>query len=943
MNIKKQKMKKLKSYQKIVNLFILAVFLFAGVAIFSFSARAEGVVDCSEQYKFGSVSVDLNSEIESTVSGVSFPIAGKITNKNNFPIIDGLVYAKVYKKQVNEDFFFSNGDFAIDQFIVEDKINLDSNETKDLNFSWKVPSYATSGEYKLAVFYASSGSGYWAGLSFTDDVVGNYIDFSVVGEIENEIVFNKNNAKLNNRDFKFIAFPQIFSKDEDVTAKVELNNSTAIAEIVPVKWTLYYWDGLQEKNIIETREDKVQVPANGKQVLEYVVENNEYPVYYLTGEAQYKDTKSIINIRFVRSGMDRTRISSPLITNFPLKKGEANNLFSCVHSTGPLDKISDNKFEIVLEDEKGRTIHSYIYEGDITGAMMGLKSEFTPSRDYNKVTLKAELKNNGQTIDRAEIQYDCQKINPDLCTSNGFFGGLASEQKKKVFSYFSLALFISILIFVISVIAIMLAHRNKNSGGGFKTFILAIIISSGLLLGSSAKAAEWTNSKSLNKSFQAPLLDLGDFGPGVYSKAFSMDYLAISYSAKVKTGGISLKDDSNVSIGSKLNFSYNLGQIYWNGTGYSWGSPFGYWKNNAKKQNPNTCKNKYLVSYFNQGSSSTPNYGAFVQLSIDPHKVDISHSNKSDGEQYAKLDCNANGTSCIVKTAGKIKVAFDFAKTAGKLYYANQQYDYKKDKFTGSCREYPLKDSDINIEKDKYVFNFNAVEANNPPEDPIITGPVTGTTNTSYSFQIKSTDPDGDKVKFEIDWPPVASPPNKDQGTVLVNSGEEVTASKIFISTGAKTFKVRAVDDKGTPSKNWVSYTIDISALASCNIDTFTATPPSINFGNSVALSWSGTGISGNCAIYDGFGNFYTQASPLVTSPSVNTTYTANCYNNAGNACVATISVSVSCVETIWNPNTDTECVGKTLNQTNNCGTTKLVSGTKTCSNTTKNPIEVAP
>jgi hypothetical protein len=90
--------------------------------------------------------------------------------------------------------------------------------------------------------------------------------------------------------------------------------------------------------------------------------------------------------------------------------------------------------------------------------------------------------------------------------------------------------------------------------------------------------------------------------------------------------------------------------------------------------------------------------------------------------------------------------------------------------------------------------------ANNPPVTPSIPyGPTTGSSGILYSFSTKSSDPDGDRVKYTFDW---------GDGTVsvtsFVGSGVSESSSHIWsVAPGStRTFSVRsrATDEKGLDS-----------------------------------------------------------------------------------------------------------------------------------------------
>ena len=123
----------------------------------------------------------------------------------------------------------------------------------------------------------------------------------------------------------------------------------------------------------------------------------------------------MIGARFVREGVDRTRINFPGVISFPLNAGQENTLFSCLHNSGESPVVTGGKLELALTDASGNLIHQYTYSGDVTGAMMGVAEKFIPQKDYDYFVLDARLYQGDQFIDEAHLVYDCQTIDPSLC------------------------------------------------------------------------------------------------------------------------------------------------------------------------------------------------------------------------------------------------------------------------------------------------------------------------------------------------------------------------------------------------------------------------------------------------------------------------------------------------------------------------------------------------
>ena len=84
---------------------------------------------------------------------------------------------------------------------------------------------------------------------------------------------------------------------------------------------------------------------------------------------------------------------------------------------------------------------------------------------------------------------------------------------------------------------------------------------------------------------------------------------------------------------------------------------------------------------------------------------------------------------------------------------------------------------------------------NEPPEEPEIEGPTSGSAGTSYDFTFTSIDPDGDDVKYYIKWGDGDS-----EWTSFVASGTPVTVSHTWDSQGTFTIQAKAKDSENAES-----------------------------------------------------------------------------------------------------------------------------------------------
>ena len=376
-------------------------------------AMPANTVSCFDYYTFGSVQANLTAPITSTVSGTSITFSGNLKNNNPYPIVDGALYVKVFKSRGSSN--DGNGPDVVDQFFVKGDITIPANGSAPVSFQWKVPSYARSGDYSVATFFTTSRKFNLLGLSFTDDVVGNTVPFRVVGEQNTGVAFDKTGVTVGDQPYFFAAFPPRTDGSAPVAVKAKIRNTTTTAQTATVSWVIYQWDAQLRENAVQEETRQITVPAGGSADTSITVRDAKYPVYLAVGTLKWKDTQSIIGTRFVREGVDRTRINFPGVTNFPLNAGEENTLFSCLHNSGGSAVVPGGKLELTLTDAVGNLIHQYTYSGDVTGAMMGVAEKFTPEKTYDYFVLDARLFQGDTFIDEAHLVYDCEVIDPSLC------------------------------------------------------------------------------------------------------------------------------------------------------------------------------------------------------------------------------------------------------------------------------------------------------------------------------------------------------------------------------------------------------------------------------------------------------------------------------------------------------------------------------------------------
>jgi len=96
---------------------------------------------------------------------------------------------------------------------------------------------------------------------------------------------------------------------------------------------------------------------------------------------------------------------------------------------------------------------------------------------------------------------------------------------------------------------------------------------------------------------------------------------------------------------------------------------------------------------------------------------------------------------------------------------------------------------------------------NNPPQKPIVVGPLSLTVKREYEYELSTTDDDGDAISFLIDW--------GDQNTDLIgiDSGESIILKHIWNEEGNYLMKIRTYDRYGGESEI-IEYNVKVSEFS---------------------------------------------------------------------------------------------------------------------------------
>jgi uncharacterized protein YxeA len=415
-------------------------------------------LNCFDFYKFGSVQANLQPSLTQTLPGASMSFSGDLINSNAYPLIDGALSVRIFREDA-DSVAAGDGNPVVDQFVIKEGITIPANGKIPLSYDWKVPVNAEGGKYYAAYYFATAKRYNLMGLSYSDETTGNKAPFTITALESTPKVakLSRSNTSLNGKDNYFTAFPLHFSAGEAVTAKTSITNPTDSPKMIPMQWTQYAWDAMRAENIRFTRTDLVTLAPGETKTVSYDVQAQAESVVYLTAVTQDVETKSVLNIRYIRDDIPETKLNFPGITAFPLKSGEAQTLFACAYSTN-VPVVPGNTLTLTLKDKEGKIIHEYKYDGDVGADMGGFGDTFTPEETVNYATLTATLQRDGAVVDEVTVTYDCSVIDPNSCLQEGVVAGFFNFFTKNVVAAIAGILIVLVLIGV----SLFLYKRRKN-------------------------------------------------------------------------------------------------------------------------------------------------------------------------------------------------------------------------------------------------------------------------------------------------------------------------------------------------------------------------------------------------------------------------------------------------------------------------------------------------
>jgi hypothetical protein len=378
---------------------------------------SEKLESCFDYYTFGSLPLQLTTDSLQLAQGGVLNIKGFIENKNSYPVDDVTVYAKVfYRKDLLKTPY---GPDVVDMFVISDKLTLKAGESLSLNSKWIVPSNAEPGSYQIAGYVTSHNRFNMSGLTFTNDIVGTLLDFSVVGlRNDGAVRFDVTHAAVAGHPTYGAAFPPTIPSSASSTypATVGVQNTTSDNFSGKVNWSAYYWDADRGDQLISHSSSEVSLNAHASTTLSYTVTDSNHTVYYVVAElvsSRPHDAKSYIGFRYsLAKPSPEPRLAYVGTTGYPgTSQGKA---FACFNSTSnslaanTRVELSAHDLDILGLIPWFGNLGSKVYTGDIPGDVSAISLPLKHSSGDFSVT--ASLYQNGKVIDTVTSTYSCKVL-----------------------------------------------------------------------------------------------------------------------------------------------------------------------------------------------------------------------------------------------------------------------------------------------------------------------------------------------------------------------------------------------------------------------------------------------------------------------------------------------------------------------------------------------------
>ncbi len=237
------------------------VFTLSIIPLFSFAqSSTDDLFSCFDHYVFGSINLDSIAPEKFNYSpGEIINFKGLIENENNYPIVNGLIFARLIHLGSSEN-SFKYSDTVVDEFLVKENINILAGGAYPLTFEYKIPDSAPEGKYHLATYFIVARKFNLSGVSFLSNAYGGLTEFNIQNGLSLNHFLDRSSFKINGQEYVFRNFNPVFPSNTDITIAFQVKNTSDIQAQGEILYKFYKWDSItEEENLIQSFNEPISI------------------------------------------------------------------------------------------------------------------------------------------------------------------------------------------------------------------------------------------------------------------------------------------------------------------------------------------------------------------------------------------------------------------------------------------------------------------------------------------------------------------------------------------------------------------------------------------------------------------------------------------------------------------------------------------------------------
>ncbi len=333
----------------------------------------------------------------------------------SFPHLDDIsILAQIWREETDSDIRKLKGDYLVDSFYVLEGANLIKNQKQPLNFEWDIPEKISSGKYYISFFINQNKS--FSIFGFPVNVFAPYLrfDFQLEGPSGQDFLIDKNNIKIDGKDYSQILPIPVAEKKDKIIIEVPIKNNSSEDSLVSVKYELQKWTQEDPKDLVKKTEESLDLKAGEEKIVKFDFEPKELDSFMnLKVTAFNEQCRSMIDIHFSIRGTNRGVIR---FLGFGLndEKQTYEPIF-CLRNANWTGDFK-GKFNLDFVDSEDRIVHQLELEdmiGSEEGICLALENDIVKSGIANScIVMKGTLKNENDLIsDKKEVKFGCDTEN----------------------------------------------------------------------------------------------------------------------------------------------------------------------------------------------------------------------------------------------------------------------------------------------------------------------------------------------------------------------------------------------------------------------------------------------------------------------------------------------------------------------------------------------------